>query len=143
MAVGGHSGGGPSAAIMASKHPDIKAYIGQHAAAIPAVNRPSEATINGIKGKVLQLCGSLDIMPFCGCFNAKTDYFNRYPASTKRMLVESPDGHVDGTEGNSGNKFEGGLVVAFLYYTLTSDPSAHAALVEGSSRKGYSFQDKL
>ena len=34
VAVGGHSGGGPSAAILASRFPEqIRGYVGQHAAA--------------------------------------------------------------------------------------------------------------
>jgi hypothetical protein len=59
VGVGGHSGGGPSAAILSSRYPaQVKAYVGQHAAAIPVVNRPSDEVIRSIKGKVLQLCGT-------------------------------------------------------------------------------------
>jgi hypothetical protein len=59
VGVGGHSGGGPSAAILSSRYPaQVKAYVGQHAAAIPVVNRPSDEVIHSIKGKVLQLCGT-------------------------------------------------------------------------------------
>jgi hypothetical protein len=144
VGVGGHSGGGPSAAILSSRYPaQVKAYIGQHAAAIPVVNRPSDEVINGIKGEVLQLCGTIDIMPFCGCKDAENDYFNRYPSSLSRMLAKAPDGHVAGTEKASGNKAEGGLVVAFLYHALLNDSSAHSALREGLSRPGYSMVDKL
>ena len=59
VGVGGHSGGGPSAAILSSRYPaQVKAYVGQHAAAIPVVNRPSDEVIHSVKGKVLQLCGT-------------------------------------------------------------------------------------
>ena len=142
VVVGGHSGGGPSAAILASRHP-LQGYVGQHAAAIPIINRPSDKVIEGITGAVLQMCGTIDVMPFCGCGPATDDYFDRYPASTARMLAKSPDGHVEGVQHASGNKAEGGLVVAFLYHVLKSDPDAHAALVESGSRSGYTIIDKL
>jgi hypothetical protein len=144
VAVGGHSGGGPSAAILASRFPSqIKGYVGQHAAAVPILNRPSNAQLDAIKGEVLQLCGTIDIMPFCGCGNAKHDYYDRYPSTTKRMLMKCPDNHVLGTVGITGNKAEGGSIVAFLYHALLQDGSAHAALVEGGSRMGYSVEDDL
>jgi hypothetical protein len=142
VVVGGHSGGGPSAAILASRHP-LKGYVGQHAAAIPVVNRPSNKELDAITGAVLQMCGTLDVMPFCGCGPATNDYFNRYPSSTPRVLTKSPYGHVDGVQHASGNKAEGGLVVAFLYHVLAGDPDARAALVEAGSRKGYTVVDKL
>ena len=82
-------------------------------------------------------------MPFCGCSSAENDYFDRYPSSLSTMLAKAPDGHVAGTEKESGNKAEGGLIVAFLYHALLADPSAHAALLEGGSRPGYSTTDHL
>jgi hypothetical protein len=142
VVVGGHSGGGSSAAILASRH-SLQGYVGQHAAAIPIFNRPSDEVMKGITGSVLQMCGTKDTMPFCGCGPAKNDYFDRYPASTPRVVAKSPDGHVEGVCLASGNKAEGGLVVAFLYHVLKSDPDARAALVESGSRSGYSIVDKL
>jgi hypothetical protein len=142
VVVGGHSGGGPTALILASRH-SLQGYVGQHAASIPFVNRPSDKVIKGITGSVLQMCGTIDVMPDCGCGPATNDYFDRYPASTPSMLAKSPDGHVEGTEGPTGNKAEGGLVVAFLYHVLRSDPDARAALVKSGSRSGYSIVDKL
>lgn len=79
-------------------------------------------------------------MPFCGCGNAKSDYYDRYPSATNKTLIKAPDSHVLGTEAESGNKFEGGLEVAFLYHALKEDPEAYAALLEGGSRKGYSVE---
>ena len=143
VAVGGHSGGGPSAAILASRFPQIRGYVGQHAAAIPVVNRLADRQIVRIKADVLQLCGTNDIMPFCGCTNAKNDYYDRYANTTKKMLMKCPDSHTVGTESATGNHFEGGLIVAFLYRTLLHDKNAHAALIQGGSRRGYSFEDAL
>jgi hypothetical protein len=141
MVSGGHSGGGPQGVFIAGKHPEnYKGYVGQHAAAIPILNRPSNKQLAAVHGPVLQLCGTLDIMPFCGCGNAEKDYYNRYPPSTSKTMIKSPDSHVLGTETETGNKFEGGLVVAFLYHVLNADPDAYTALLEGGSRKGYSVK---
>ena len=60
--------------------------------------------------------------------------------STNKTLIKAPDSHVRGTEGESGNKFEGGLEVAFLYHALKEDPDAYVALLEGGRRKGYSVE---
>lgn len=142
IAVGGHSGGGPDAAMHASHHPGMH-YVGQHAAAIPAVNAPTAKELARITGSVLQLCGTLDVMPFCGCAPATNDYYNKYPKSTKRMLVKSPDGHVDGTEGATGNNYEGGFQTSFLAHVLLGDSGARAALNEGGNRNGYTVTDNL
>jgi hypothetical protein len=141
IVAGGHSGGGPVAAILASEHA-LQGYIGQHAASILGVNRPTSSTLGGIKA-ALQLCGTKDTMPDCGCGPATKDYYARYPSTTPRMLAKSPFGHVVGTETASGDRAEGGMVVAFLYHVLKGDPDARAALVEAGSRKGYSAEDQL
>ena len=88
------------------------------------------------------VCGALGLAePYP--FADTGQFFDRYPASTPRVVAKSPDGHVEGVCLASGNKAEGGLVVAFLYHVLKSDPDARAALVESGSRSGYSIVDKL
>jgi hypothetical protein len=141
VVVGGHSGGGPSAAILAFRH-GLAGFVGQHAAAIPHVNLPTQKVIKGITGAVLQMCGSNDTKPFCGCDAAKSGYYNRFRTTTPRMLVESPFGH-DAALFAGGNKAEGGLVVAFLYHVLKRDNEARRALVEAGSRQGYTIDDEL
>lgn len=139
---GGHSGGGPLAVrINDDFQGNYVGYVGQHAAAIVGSNKPTKAQLAKVRGKVLQMCGTKDTMPTCGCSDAKNSYYDRYPAATPRALLKSPGTHITGVCKDSGDRNEGGSVVAFLSYVLNGDACGREALHE--KRSGYSFQDDL
>lgn len=129
LATGGHSGGGPLAFDGGTNRSDVKAIIGQHAAAIPLMNRPTDEVMGNIQAQTMNICGTLDTTPFCGCSYATDDYFNR--VAGPKMLVAVPATHVQGAVGPSGDSFEGGYVVAFLKYALDGDQDARAAIDAG------------
>jgi hypothetical protein len=131
IVAGGHSGGGPCAIVAAAQRGSVvRGFIAQHSAAIPSFNRPTDAVIKAIPGAIMVLCGSLDIMPFCGCSYAENDYYQRLATTLPRVKVKVKGAsHVDGTEGKSGDMFEGGYVVAFLHTILKEDANAGRAIL--------------
>ena len=144
IAVGGHSGGGPCAMKAAGKRAEVvKAVVPQHSAAVPLVNRLSDAEIDAMAGlRVLVLCGTADNMPYCGCNVATKDIHARL--SKQSILVEVRGAtHVGGVAGESGVRQEGGYVAAFLSYVLKGEEEGRDAVNAGRPGEGDAVDDLI
>lgn len=142
IVVGGHSGGGPCALKAAAKRNTVvHGSVSQHGAAIPGINRLTDAEIAALRGAVMTLCGTADTVPFCGCYNAQVDYYGRLSASLPRVgIAVKGVNHLSGTQHEAGDLHEGGYVVAFLYSALRHNSDAAQALVQGIEPRGDAYQ---
>ena len=151
LALGGHSGGGPVALRAAAEAagltvgggeggaPAVRAFVAQHAAAIPASNpqrlapnRPSDADFTRLEGggaSMLAVCGVLDRMPYCSCDTALKEYYERF-GGPKLLIKVVGAGHM-GNVGSAGDHLEGAYVVSYLLATLYDDDAARSALLRG------------
>eukprot|EP01084_Bolivina_argentea_P183468 316574_1 len=149
IVTGGHSGGGPVALwagiggdkFFPKKLPYVLGFVGQHAAAIPGINEPTKQMIQDIGGPIMTTCGKYDTVAYCTCKYAMKDYFDKATEKQGRIYVDAPDTHVTGTQGIDGRDYEGGFIVAFLYYTLLNDQQAKIAL--NQTIKGYTVENQL
>lgn len=144
IVTGGHSGGGPVALWAANVYRDnVIGYVGHHAAAVPLVNRPTDEEMRGLNpsAQVMIVCGTLDIVPFCGCITADGEYFRRLPAAQSKFFLSAPSQHITGVIGDSGRQYSGGHINAFLAWLFRGDREARTAMATRLS--GYSHVDLL
>jgi len=142
VGVGGHSGGGPCALKAAGRRSSVvHGSISQHGAAIPFVNRLTDAEIRALPGAAMTLCGTVDPVPFCGCINAQQDYYGRFATTLPRVgiAVKGVD-HLTGTQHKAGDTHEGGYIVAFLYAALQHNTTSAQALLAGIKNRGDASQ---
>ena len=161
LALGGHSGGGPVALRAAAEAagltvgggeggaPAVRAFVAQHAAAIPASNpqrlapnRPSDADFTRLEGggaSMLAVCGVLDRMPYCSCDTALKEYYERF-GGPKLLIKVVGAGHM-GNVGSAGDHLEGAYVVSYLLATLYDDDAARSALLRGKGNEDILYHE--